>query len=114
MNLVDELLGLIRLDRRLQPKRDGMSTEVNATSVADFFDTTITRNPALKALITDRPKGSAMRSGVEKFRNAFCTRKQASEKVNMGVVIKAMSDFIVGLSHKVIMCSSKNGISCGS
>ena len=55
-----------------------------------------------------------MRSGVEKFRNALCTRKQASEKVNMGVVIKAMSDFIVGLSHKVHDHSSKNGISCGS
>ena len=29
-NLVYELLGLVRLDRRLQPKRDGMSTDVNA------------------------------------------------------------------------------------
>ena len=89
MNLVDEVVNLIPLDSHLRVTKSGTTT---TATISDLYAQTMTTAADLKNIVVGRPVKSSLRFALEKLKNSLRSRKQMSDAVATGCMIRAIAE----------------------
>jgi hypothetical protein len=89
VNLVDEIVNLIPLDSHLRITKSRTTTTV---TISDLYAQTMTTAIDLKNIVAGRPVKSSLRFALEKLKNSLRSRKQMSDAIVIGCVIRAIAE----------------------
>ena len=111
VNLIDEIVNLIPLDSHLRVTKSGTAT---TATISDLYAQTMTTAADLKNIVVGRPVKSSLRFALEKLKNSLRSRKQMSDAVATGCMIRAIAELCPELEYRLISALKMAASMCHS